>query len=258
MKEQNQNLPDQPSGPPQAEPYCLKVEGLTVRFGRNVAIENLNFTCLPGSWTAVIGPNGSGKSTLLKAILGLVDVDHGSIELSCTETGIGYVPQAKTLDRRFPATVVELVSTGLKPRWPFRIPADVRKKVEACLERVGLRGYSKHLLSDLSGGELQRVYLARSLIRSPALVILDEPATGLDRSGETDMYELLDQLRKEQGATILMVTHDLDAAYHHATHVLIMNRTTIAAGRPDCLTQENLKAAFGHSGHEHPVGLLHH
>ncbi|MCB1168185.1 MAG: ATP-binding cassette domain-containing protein, partial [Leptospiraceae bacterium] len=132
------------------------------------------------------------------------------------------------------------------------------KKVEACLERVGLRGYSKHLLSDLSGGELQRVYLARSLIRSPALVILDEPATGLDRSGETDMYELLDQLRKEQGATILMVTHDLDAAYHHATHVLIMNRTTIAAGRPDCLTQENLKAAFGHSGHEHPVGLLHH
>ena len=242
----------------ESQAYCVKVEGLTIRFGRNVAVENLDLHCSPGSWTAVIGPNGSGKSTLLKAILGLVDVDHGTIHISCTGAGIGYVPQAKTLDRRFPATVMELVSTGLRSRWPFLIPGEVKKQVEACLERVGLRGYSKHLLSDLSGGELQRVYLARSLIRKPALIILDEPATGLDRSGETDMYVLLDQLRKEQGATILMVTHDLDAAYHHATHVLIMNRTTIAAGTPACLNQENLKAAFGHSGHEHPVGLLGH
>jgi len=89
------------------------------------------------------------------------------------------------------------------------------------------------------------------------LIILDEPATGLDRSGETDMYELLDRLRQENGTTILMVTHDLDAAYHHATHVLVMNRTNIASGTPECLTQDNLKAAFGHGGHEHPSGPWH-
>lgn len=240
---------------PEESSYCLKVDGLTVRFGRNVAIENLSLGCSPGSWTAVIGPNGSGKSTLLKAILGLVELDHGRVEINCAADAIGYVPQAKTLDRRFPARVMEMVSTGLRSTWPFWMKADMRGKVEQCLQRVGLRGYSQHLLSDLSGGELQRVYLARSLIRNPGLILLDEPATGLDRSGETDMYELLDALRREEGTTILMVTHDLDAACHHSTHVLIMNRTSIASGTPDCLTQENLKAAFGHSGHEHPVGL---
>ena len=251
MQNEMKQSPDESKQMPS---YCVRVEGLTVRFGRNVAIEDLNLECTPGSWTAVLGPNGSGKSTLLKAILGLVDIDHGSVQIGCGSSGIGYVPQAKTLDRRFPATVVEMVSTGLKSRWPFLIPGGLRKKVEICLERVGLRGYNGHLLSDLSGGELQRVYLARSLIRNPALIILDEPATGLDRSGETDMYELLDQLRQEAGTTILMVTHDLDAAYHHATHVLVMNRTNIASGTPACLTQENLKAAFGHGGHEHPSG----
>ncbi|MCB1303087.1 MAG: ATP-binding cassette domain-containing protein, partial [Leptospiraceae bacterium] len=135
---------------------CVSLEGVTVRFGRTVAIEDISLQCMPATMTAILGPNGSGKSTLLKAILGLLEVDRGSIQLSCKAKGIGYVPQAKTLDRRFPATAMELVSTGLLSRWPFRISSDTRKKVDACLDRVGLRGYQKHLLSDLSGGELQR------------------------------------------------------------------------------------------------------
>jgi zinc transport system ATP-binding protein len=237
------------------------VAGLAVRFGDHRVLEAVTFEVPPGAFVAVVGPNGSGKSTLLKVCLGLVPPEAGRVRLHGQEPGrvppewIGYVPQVKTFDRTFPALAVELVITGLRRRWPGRLDGG-RERALAALERVGVADLAFRPSGRLSGGELQRVYLARAVVRQPRLVFLDEPATGIDVVGEADMYRLLDDYRRDTGATVMMVTHDLEAASHHATDVLLLNRRQIGFGTPEAVLNEDcLRRAFGHLGHEHAMHL---
>lgn len=237
---------------------AIEIEQLSIQFFNYTVFRNLNVAVPEKKYLAVIGPNGSGKSCLVRAMLGLLKPSGGSIRIEGKSPGevpfewMGYVPQIKTLDRTFPGKAIELVMTGMKRGWPWRVRKADQEKVEAALARVGALHLANRPIGKLSGGELQRVYLARCLIRQPRLILLDEPATGIDVTLIADMYRLLEEIQTETGATIVMVTHDLAAASYHADLVLLLNQEAIYFGPPrESLTEEHLRRTFGHTGHAH-------
>lgn len=239
---------------------AISVHDLCVRLGQHRVLDGIDFDADAGDFVAVVGPNGAGKTTLVKVVLGLTTPDRGTVRMFAkppaeVEPGvIGYVPQIKTLDRSFPAQAIELVVSGLHEHWPFRISAEEREHALEALRHVHAAHLADRALSELSGGELQRVYLARSLICTPRVIVLDEPATGVDVAGTTDLYELLEDYQTQHQATLLMVTHDWNAAYHHATHVLLLDRRQVRYGPPEAaLREEHLREAFGHIGHAHAM-----
>jgi zinc transport system ATP-binding protein len=241
---------------------AVEVEGLSVVLGAHVALDQLDLRIEQGDFVVVAGPNGAGKSTLLRALLGLLQPDQGSVRVLGHSPGqlrpewVGYVPQIKKLDRSFPALSCELVASGLIHRWPWRVGREAHDRAVETLREVGGMHLEHRPVKALSGGELQRVYLARALVRKPRLVLLDEPATGIDIAGESDMYQILDEYHRQREATILMVTHDWMAARHHASHVLLLNRRVIHYGPPtEALSAAHLVQAFGHGSHVHAMGV---
>lgn len=243
--------------------YVVDVENLNVTFHDHRSLEDLNLRIQQNEFVTIVGPNGAGKSTFLKVLLGLIQPAKGTVRIfgrtpqNVPPAWIGYVPQVKTMDRSFPALSIELVLTGINGRWPWRFKKSEYQKSLEAMERVGAAHLAERRLSRLSGGELQRVCLARSIVREPKLVMLDEPATGIDVVGEADLYRLLEIYQKDSGATIMMVTHDWHAATHHADQVLLLNNKQISFGTPgQALTEENLRLAFGHIGHKHALKFL--
>lgn len=223
------------------------------------ALEDVSFELPPGESLAIIGPNGAGKSTLVKVLLGLLKPAAGRVKIfgapvSASRQLTAYVPQLKTFDRTFPATALELVVTGIRRRWPARVSSAEAQAASVALERVGAGALAHRQLARLSGGELQRAYLARALVRRPALLFLDEPATGVDFLAGHDLHDLLEEYQRESGATVVMVTHDLSAARHHASRVLVLNRRLHGFGPPErALTRDCLEGAFGHLHHPHEL-----
>lgn len=239
---------------------AVQVQDLVIAYGKRTVLHGAEFTVEQGAIVAIIGPNGSGKTSLVKVLLGIHPPAAGTVRIFGSEPGaversrIGYVPQIKTMERHFPARAIELVVSGLRGRWPARIRPDEQSRVLPALDRVGAAHLADRQLAQLSGGELQRVYLARCLIGRPELVLLDEPEAGIDMAGAADLYELLEEYQAESGATIMMVTHDWNVAYHHATHALILNREQISFGpSQSALSERNLRRAFGHVGHAHAM-----
>jgi zinc transport system ATP-binding protein len=237
---------------------AVETEHLNVRIGDHDALVDIHLAIPGSSFVAIVGPNGAGKSTFLKVLTGLVLPSTGTVRIfdrplrEVPPQTIGYVPQLKTLDHTFPALSIELVMTGLSRSWPWGRGETMRNKALAALEQVGAAHLAFRQSGKLSGGELQRIYLARSIVREPELVLLDEPATGIDAVGEEDFYRRLETFQEKSGATILMITHDWHAARHHADHVLLLNRKQISFGPPrEVLTEKYLRKAFGHIGHEH-------
>lgn len=244
--------------------YAIEVSSLGAGYGEGQVLEDLTFSVPRGSITTLLGPNGSGKSTLVRVLLGLIEPDTGSVALSdgsgrgLSPSQIGYVPQLKTLDFSFPASVEDLVSTGLDGRWPSLSigwkRGRTQKQVQDSLDRAGIGHLSGRQIRGLSGGELQRTYLARSLIRRPRLIFLDEPAAGIDPTGEEDLYRILKEYRNESGATIFMVTHDIQVAKEIGDYVILLNRRLIGAGPPAvALSRRCLDQLFVYS-REKPFG----
>lgn len=238
----------------------INIENLSVKFNNHTALENISLDFEEGSFISIVGPNGGGKSTLLKVLLGLYPDYTGNISIDGKKPNevqsglIGYVPQVKTHDRSFPAISIELVATGLNGRWNSFLKPEAKKICQAALEEVGAGHIAKRQLKALSGGELQRVYLARSIVRKPKLLLLDEPATGIDTAGETDFSHLIEHYKEKYGATVIMVTHDWEAAYNHADKVLLINRYLISYDTPvNVFRENNLRRAFGHIGHTHEM-----
>jgi zinc transport system ATP-binding protein len=235
----------------------VHVKNVSVRFGRVRVLDDVSFDLPGGEFLAIVGPNGAGKSTLVKVALGLLRPTAGHAALFGRDAGevperIGYVPQIKTFDRTFPATAVELVVTGLRRRWPGLVRRAERERALLALEGVGAAALADRPLARLSGGELQRAYLARALVREPPLVMLDEPATGVDYLAEHDLSLLLERYQAEHDATIVMVTHDLAAARYHATRALVLNGRVHGFGLPaDVMCEACLQEAYGHIGHGH-------
>ncbi len=243
--------------------FAVEVENLSVKFEDHIALSDLSMRIPLNAFVAIVGPNGAGKSTFLKVLLGLVKPTTGQVKIfgktpqQVDPNIIGYVPQFKTMDRSFPALSIELVYTGLSRKWPWRLSTDARKKACQALEQVGATHLATRPIGRLSGGELQRVCLARSIVRQPKLLMLDEPATGIDAIGEEDMYRMLEVYQKQSGATIIMITHDWHAVTHHANFVLLLNRKQISFGPPGkALQEDNLRLAYGHIGHEHALKFL--
>lgn len=235
--------------------HAIQITNLTLHLGETEALTDINCCIQEGQFLAILGPNGAGKSSLLKTLLGLAEPTAGSIKIferpldEVPPAWIGYVPQIKTFDRSFPAIVLELVVTGLRGTWVRRITNVERGKAMQALESVGAAHLAQRSIGALSGGELQRIYLARSLARRPRLVLLDEPVTGIDQLGEMDFYSVLTSFQKETKATIIMVTHDWEMASRHAGEAMILNRRLISHGPTgETLCEECLQKAYVQEG----------
>ena len=235
--------------------------GVTVTIN-GVAILDDVHACVPvGGSTAIVGPNGAGKTTLLLALLGQMDF-RGRITVAAGADGatprIGYVPQRLAFDRGLPLTVLDFMVMGTQrlPLW-FGHRAREAGRARELLAAVRADNLAQHPLGALSGGELQRVLLALALQQKPELLVLDEPAAGVDFQGEHLFCELLEGLRREHRFTQLMVSHDLAMVTHHATHVICLNRRVAAEGIPgEVLTDATLAATFGlHMGRVDPTAM---
>lgn len=230
------------------------VELHQVGFQYNTApvLEDINLHIHPGQFAALVGPSGAGKTTLLKLILGMTTPTTGSVSMHAKDSQskrkpiVGYVPQLETVDWNFPVTVEQVVLMGAIGRshiWPWP-KADERKRVQRLLEQLDIGGYAHQHILNLSGGQQQRVFLARALIAEPDFLVLDEPTTGVDMRTAEQMLHLLADLN-HGGMTILMTTHDLNAAAAHVPWMICLNRQVIAQGSPECvLTPEILEATY--------------
>lgn len=180
--------------------------------GKRILFENLCLTVKKGAYISIVGENGTGKSTLIKLILGLLTPDTGTIR--CRAHSIGYVPQKKAAITGFPITVYETLNS-------YRILRKQRDKgiVDRCLSDVRLLDYKYALAGTLSGGQLQKMYIARALIGEPDLLILDEPSTGIDMQSQQEIYTFIKKLNTEQGLTVISVEHNLDAAVLNSTDI---------------------------------------
>ena len=200
-------------------------EGLGVRYGRNAIVENVNLAVHPGEITTVIGPNGAGKSTLLKLLLGLLEPTSGRVRRR-PGLRVGYMPQRLHVDPVLPITVARLmILTVRRPR----------SIVEAALAETGVAHLAENAVQSLSGGELQRVLLARTLLVDPDLLVLDEPVQGVDYAGEAALYELISDLRRRRGCGVIMVSHDLHVVMAATDHVLCLNRHVCCAGSAEAV-----------------------
>jgi len=217
-----------PSGLP-----ILDLRDVGVRRGREVLLAGVSFAVRRGSIHVVVGPNGAGKSTLLAAILGQIPFS-GSIVAAFRGAGrIGYLPQSFAVDRTLPVTVTDFLALA-RQRRPvcFGVERSARQRIETLLSRVGLSGLGERPLSVLSGGELRRVLLANAIDPSPELLLLDEPASGLDEVAIGRMEQILLALQREAGLSILMVSHDLAQVRRLADRVTLLNRRVERDGPP--------------------------
>ena len=240
---------------PSAASTVIEVDGLTTGYGHESVLEGVTFAVTSGELVGLIGPNGSGKSTLLKALIGLRPVWSGRIDVLGGAPGtvrqrIGYMPQAESVDWSFPISVTEVVAMGLyrprlDPRRLRRIGARQREAVSAAMEQMRIAHLRSRQIGELSGGQQRRVLLARTLVKGPDVLLLDEPAAGLDASIEHDLMALLTELARS-GKTLVVATHDLTSVYEFYSAALCLNRRVMAYGPPqEALSEDVLIDTFG-------------
>ena len=230
---------------------CLRIQDLSVKIGSDAILDDVNLHIHCGQMVALIGPNGAGKSTLIKAILGQQDYD-GIIAFSAPgmrhrkPPRIGYVPQSPSFDPGDPVSVADLFACCLSHRPAFLgLSSSMRDKTMECLERVHGKELIDKRIGTLSGGELQRVLLALALEPLPNILILDEPLSGVDVEGQTDLMDMLDEIRKRYDLSILMTTHDFGMLSTYADNVVLIDHTVVKKGDPtEVLTSEEFKTIF--------------
>ena len=241
----------------------LAAEHICVRFDGNEVLHDVSLSIAAGEIVTILGPNGSGKSTLLRALLGILPVAEGRI-VRQPGLRLGYVPQRLQLDRTMPITVRRFLSL------PVRVSDQA---ADAALARVGMTGHGRDQMTALSGGQLQRVLLGRALLGNPQLLILDEPTQGLDQPGEAAFYRLIEDVRRDTGAAVLMVSHDLHVVMAASDRVICLNGHICCEGTPRVVSNApEYRALFGlgtqgalalyrhEHDHEHPAedGHVHH
>ena len=206
----------------------MAMKDVTIAFEGTVAVDRVSFEVNPGDYLVIVGENGSGKSTLIRAMLGLVRPRSGSIAYGdgLVKNRIGYLPQQSAAQRDFPASVEEVVLSGCVNRMGTRCFFDKsdRQKAEANMALLDVLKYRKKSFRTLSGGQQQRTLLARALCATDAMLLLDEPVTGLDPAAAAELYDVIRDLNRKHGVAVVMVSHDLGGAMRDANKVLVMNR----------------------------------
>ena len=235
----------------QSQNFVIQLEGVNVTFGPVPVLEDINLTINEGDFIGIVGPNGSGKTTLLKIVLGLLEPDSGHVSVlgktapkSCSS--IGYVPQFMDFDRKFPISVLDAVMMGRlsseRILGPFTQGS--RDAAMAALQRVKADDLSKRRIGNLSGGQLQRVLLARALVDDPKILLLDEPTANIDCRAEYDFFEMLHELNTQ--VTIAMVSHDLGFISSHVNRIACVNRNLVCHPARQ-ITPAILAELYGHS-----------
>ena len=232
----------------------IEVKGVTLGYEGKTVVKNLNFKIERGDYLCVVGENGSGKSTLIKALTGLKKPSEGEIAtgdgFSLTE--IGYLPQQTPVQKDFPASVREIVLSGCVARCglnPFHGKKE-KAHAEENMKKLDILGLANRCYRELSGGQQQRVLLARALCATKKMLLLDEPVAGLDPLVTAEMYELIDSLNKEDGITIVMVSHDIASAVKYASKILHLGCQPLFFGTSEEYKNSHIGKFFMAGGNE--------
>jgi zinc transport system ATP-binding protein len=201
----------------------IRLEGVGVTFAGQHVLQDVQLSVKPGEIVTLIGPNGAGKTTLVRAVLGLLKPNSGSVWRK-NKLRIGYMPQKLHVDATLPLSVLRFLRL---------VPGVDRPRAQAALAEVGAAQVIDSPLQSISGGELQRVLLARALLREPQLLVLDEPVQGVDVAGQAELYRLITQLRDRYGCGVLMVSHDLHLVMSTTDKVVCLNRHVCCSGHPE-------------------------
>lgn len=208
--------------------YRCETKELAIGYGSAPLASGITLGAVPGQILALIGPNGAGKSTLVRLVLGLLRPDSGRIMLK-PGLRIGYMPQRLSVADTLPLTVQRFITLGM---------AASRSQVRELLAEVGAEQVLDSPVQAISGGELQRVLLARALLRQPDLLVLDEPIQGVDLNGQYELHDLISNLRRQRGCGILMVSHELHLVMATTDHVICLNRHVCCSGHPDHVARD--------------------
>lgn len=219
-----------------SEAPLIEARDVEVRFGGHAVLSGASVTVRPGEVVTLIGPNGAGKTSLVRALLGLVKPSHGTVQRK-SGLVVGYMPQRLSIDPALPITVGRFLALGAPHR---------TRDIDAALEEAGAGHVQDLPMQGISGGEMQRVLLARALLREPGLLVLDEPVQGVDVTGQAELYRLIDDIRKRRGVGVLMVSHDLHVVMAKTDHVICLNRHVCCAGHPHAVSRDpEFVALFG-------------
>jgi len=236
----------------------VEIENLTVQYPDIKALDNISFQVNQGDFLGIIGPNGAGKSTLFDAMLGLNTKYKGTIKFFGQNIRkskdylkeIGYVPQKPIFEKNFPVTVTDVIRMGLRNETD-------ENKIDEILQQLWIHELRNRRIGELSGGQLQRVFIAKALITNPKILILDEPVTGIDQQSINLFYSILRELNSKQKITIIWSSHDLDAVNQLANHVACLNRTLFFHGESekffsnDDLVKQYSEASMQEHMHHH-------
>jgi zinc transport system ATP-binding protein len=228
----------------------VRLESVSKSFADKPILQNISMAINPGEITTIIGPNGAGKSSLIRLILGLITPDKGTIEKTPNLT-IGYMPQKVNIDPTLPISTCRFL----------QLAHTSHEECHNALELVGIPEVKKTPFHKLSGGEMQRVLLARSILRKPNLLVLDEPVQGVDFSGQNELYGLIGKLRSSLNCGIVMVSHDLHLVMSATDHVICLNHHICCQGKPEQVTQDPAyldifgETAFYNHQHNHQHSL---
>lgn len=223
---------------------AIEIKNLTVAYGENIALEDLNLNIEVGSLMALVGPNGAGKSTLIKTILKFLKQITGEIKINAKT--LAYVPQRNSVDWDFPTTLFDVVEMGCYGRVGLfkRVSKEEKQKALKAIEQVGMLEFKDRQISELSGGQQQRAFIARALVQEADIYLMDEPFQGVDSTTEKSIVEILKQLKAE-GKTIIVVHHDLQTVPTYFESVALINKAVIVSGKvSEVFTQENIDVTY--------------
>lgn len=233
----------------------IQIKDLNYRIAGKDILQNISLDIPDGAFAAVIGPNGAGKSTLIKLLMGLIPLQDGTVSIDglaqkewLRQHSFGYLPQREEYDRLFPATALDIVLMGIAGTLPLgkRCRAEHKAKAKEVMRQCGIDEKAGSFIGTLSGGEFQRVMLARAILSDSPYLILDEPEAGIDRPGVKSFFVLLKQLH-EQGKTIITISHDLHTLSDYCTFLICLNRTLHCHNDMELVNADIIHKTFGDS-----------
>ena len=226
----------------------LECKNVSLAYEGKTIVSGLDFKVEKGDYLCIVGENGSGKTTLMKTLVGLKGASGGEIIFGegLSQKNIGYLPQQSSFQKDFPATVREIVMSGFLGKCGLRpfFTKEEKKKASENMEKLGISDLASACYRELSGGQQQRVLLARALCATGDMLLLDEPASGLDPKVSAELYALIEKLNKEEKITVVMISHDIYSAIKYSSHILHIGHTPLFFGKTEDYTASQIGRVF--------------